>query len=98
MDKKDIITFFQEMRQFFSEHGGGVVSPPQQVPSSRSTVSKSVEKERVERMENQMEQLFEHCEVSKLDIRRMYRYLDKNVKKESVVLSLDNMDDETDDE
>ena len=98
MDKKDVITFFQEMRQFFSEHDGGVVSPPQQVPSSRSTVSKSVEKERVERMENQMEQLFEHCEVSKLDIRRMYRYLDKNVKKELVVLSLDNMDDETDDE
>jgi len=35
---------------------------------------------------NEMEAMFENYNVSKLDIRRMYRYLDKNVKKETVVI------------
>lgn len=30
---------------------------------------------------NKVEQLFENHDISKLDIKRMYRYLDKNVKK-----------------
>jgi regulator of replication initiation timing len=30
---------------------------------------------------NQVEESFENNNVSKLDIKRMYRYLDKNVKK-----------------
>jgi len=41
---------------------------------------------------NQMENIFEHVAISKLDIRRMYRYLDKNVKKE--VVSTEESDDE----
>jgi len=32
---------------------------------------------------NQVEQIFESCNINKLDIKRMYRYLDKNVKKDS---------------
>ena len=30
---------------------------------------------------NQVERLFENHNITKLDIKRMYRYLDKNVKK-----------------
>ena len=33
---------------------------------------------------NEIEKLFETYGINKLDIKRMYRYLDKNVKKESV--------------
>jgi hypothetical protein len=33
---------------------------------------------------NEIEKLFETYGINKLDIKRMYRYLDKNVKKESI--------------
>ena len=35
---------------------------------------------------------FEHCQISRLDIKRMYRYLDKNVKKEGGVAIEDDDD------
>ena len=31
----------------------------------------------------ELEELFENYNISKLDIRRMYRYLDKNIKKDA---------------
>jgi hypothetical protein len=34
---------------------------------------------------NEVERLFENYQISKLDIKRMYRYLDKNVKKDALV-------------
>lgn len=36
---------------------------------------------------NFVEKIFEDYNISKLDIKRMYRYLDKNVKKDSVVIT-----------
>jgi hypothetical protein len=44
----------------------------------------------------EVEQLFENYSINKLDIKRMYRYLDKNVKKDTV-LEDDNLDDFEDD-
>jgi len=35
---------------------------------------------------NDIEKIFENYNIDKLDIKRMYRYLDKNVKKETVIL------------
>ena len=32
-----------------------------------------------------IENLFEGYDISKLDIRRMYRFLDKNVKKDAII-------------
>jgi DNA polymerase III delta prime subunit len=61
MDKKDVITFFQELRMFFGTDF----------------------QNQVESM-NQVEELFENHNIRKLDIKRMYRYLDKNVKKTAV--------------
>ncbi len=45
---------------------------------------------------NQAMKLFENMDISKLDIKRMYRYLDKNVKKDSnsMIEDLDLSDDE----
>lgn len=34
---------------------------------------------------NDVEKIFETYNISKLDIKRMYRYLDKNVKKDALV-------------
>jgi hypothetical protein len=74
MDKKDLVSFFQEMRLFFN----------------------SEEKDFLQSSEGmaQMDLLFENYNITKLDIKRMYRYLDKNVKKESDTLIEDDDDDE----
>ena len=42
-----------------------------------------------------IEKLFENTEIDKLNIRRMYRYLDKNVKRDSAIL--EEEDDDLDD-
>ena len=67
MEKKDVISFFEEMR------------------GSDMTV---------------LEKELKSCNISKLDIRRMYRYLDKNVKKEEedAATITHTMEDEDDDE
>jgi len=61
MDKKDLISFFQELRLFYG-------------------VNFLNEYDKM----NEIEKLFETYGINKLDIKRMYRYLDKNVKKENV--------------
>ena len=42
---------------------------------------------------NQIGSLFENNNINKLDIKRMYRYLDKNIKKEAL-LDLDELEDD----
>jgi SpoVK/Ycf46/Vps4 family AAA+-type ATPase len=42
---------------------------------------------------NQVETLFENYNITKLDIKRIYRYLDKNVKKEASQLNEDEFDE-----
>jgi hypothetical protein len=61
MDRKDLISFFHEMRLF---HGKDFLNTTEKM--------------------NKVDRLFENYEIDKLDIKRMYRYLDKNVKKEAV--------------
>lgn len=73
MDKKDLISFFQELRLFYADKKVDVIN--------NITVLNSLEK------------VFETYDINKLDIKRMYRYLDKNVKKE-VSKELDDFEDE----
>ena len=40
-----------------------------------------------------IEKMFENYAITKLDIRRIYRYLDKNIKKDAVVEDEDEDDD-----
>jgi hypothetical protein len=72
MDKKDLISFFQEMRLYYGE-------------------------EFINQLDKMTELLkfFENYTISKLDIKRVYRYLDKNVKKEVQLITDD--DDDLDD-
>ena len=70
MDKKDLISFFQEMRLFY---GKDFLTQNEKM--------------------NEVEKIFENYNIDKLDIKRMYRYLDKNVKKESVIYGEDDMSD-----
>ena len=62
MDKKDLITYFQELSLI---HGKEFFNIPEKL--------------------NEVEKIFENYNINKLDIKRMYRYLDKNVKKDSIV-------------
>ena len=61
MDKKDIISFFQELRLYFGKNYYDTSDL------------------------GEIEKIFEGYNISKLDIKRMYRYLDKNVKKEDII-------------
>jgi len=60
MEKKDVVSFFQELRLYYDED----ISTNQEILL-------------------ELEELFENYNISKLDIRRMYRYLDKNIKKDA---------------
>lgn len=60
MEKKDVISFFQELRLYYDED----ISNNQEILL-------------------ELEELFENYNISKLDIKRMYRYLDKNIKKDA---------------
>ena len=70
MDKKDLITFFQELRILYGNdfyNNGELLS--------------------------ESEKRFEHTSIRKLDIKRMYRYLDKNVKKDEAI-HLDDLEED----
>jgi hypothetical protein len=71
VDKKDLISLFQELRIFYSDKKLDVVNDVNVL--------------------NSVEKVFETYDINKLDIKRMYRYLDKNVKKDVVI---DDLEDE----
>jgi DNA polymerase III delta prime subunit len=71
MDKKDIITMFQELRLYYD--------------GEFCHISEKL---------NEVECIFEDYNITKLDIKRMYRYLDKNVKKEAASAAEDLFDED----
>jgi hypothetical protein len=71
MDKKDIITMFQELRLYYD--------------GEFCHISEKL---------NEVEGIFEDYNITKLDIKRMYRYLDKNVKKEAASAAEDLFDED----
>jgi DNA polymerase III delta prime subunit len=68
MDKKDVVAFFQELRIFYG--------------STCDSNNCNHFLNKIEIM-NDVEKIFEDVKICKLDIKRIYRYLDKNVKKET---------------
>ena len=70
MDKKDLLSFFQELRLQYGEEFFN----------------------NVEKM-NDIMKIFENYNVTKLDVKRIYRYLDKNVKKD-VQINMEDFDDD----
>jgi hypothetical protein len=71
LDKKDLISLFQELRLY---NGGDFCG-------------------QIEKL-NEVEKIFDDYNITKLDIKRIYRYLDKNVKKDATVVDdLDDMED-----
>ena len=73
MDKKDLISFFQEFRTQYNLQGDDFLNNIN--------------------IMNAFEKLFENYEITKLDIKRIYRYIDRNVKKTDVK-EMEDFDDE----
>jgi hypothetical protein len=88
MDKNDVISFFHEMRVLFENR-----KPPTKEKTSKSSL-KNMD------WIYEIEEYLAKDNVDVLDIKRMYRFLDKNVKKEDLEIELDSMggDDIYDDE
>jgi hypothetical protein len=70
MDKRDVISLFQELRIF-----------------TKDDMNQTD-------LLNEFDKIFENYKITKLDVKRMYRYLDKNIKKEVDVLGEDDDEDE----
>jgi DNA polymerase III delta prime subunit len=66
LDKKDLLSMFQELRLY---KGSDLCSQNDKL--------------------NDVEKIFENYDITKLDIKRMYRYLDKNIKKDAAIDELD---------
>ena len=71
MDKKDFISFFQELRMFY---GKDFLTQSEKMAA--------------------VEKLFDNYNISKLDIKRVYRYLDKNVNRELTIYEDELSDNE----
>jgi len=69
MDKKDLISLFQELRLVYGKDFCN----------------------QTEKM-NAVEQIFDNHNINRLDIKRMYRYLDKNVKKDAIIIDEESED------
>lgn len=70
MDRKDLVSFFQEIRMFYGED---IIQRPELL--------------------NRMERMFENYNITKLDIKRIYRFLDKNIKKEEITTAFSSNED-----
>jgi hypothetical protein len=74
MDKKDLVSFFIELRIIYGKE------------FHNNTERLGV-----------VEKFFENYNIGKLDIKRIYRYLDKNVKKEKNGVTDEDLEDDEDD-
>jgi GTPase SAR1 family protein len=86
MDQKDVLAFFQALRKTLS------------VPSIAAAENGVSEKRAPTDTEIfiKIEKIFENYDINKLYIKRIYRFLDKNVKKETIVTDEDLDDEESD--
>lgn len=76
MDKKDMFAFFQELRLYYKTKGT-------LVPNSDSAKGTDIENDT--NTLNYLDTQFENYDINKLDIKRIYRFLDCNVKKDIVL-------------
>ena len=101
MDKKDLISFFQELRIWFKNSSNGKGNTDENddnnIKKSSTFFSSPLDNIQNKYKEHnntpitnddsitilmQMETIFEDSTISRLDIKRMYRYLDKNAIKD----------------
>jgi hypothetical protein len=84
MDKNDLVSFFQELRILYSSPSSDTLKP--------TKINKNTNTEWMTKVEDYLAK----DSVDLLDIKRMYRFLDKNVKKEDDLEDYDNNVDDLD--
>jgi len=85
MDKKDLLSMFQELRIHYL--------------ATACATTTTIDKMRLNELCNKIEAILNHPAIDHLDVKRVFRYLDKNVKRETVVEApvMGEDDDENDD-
>jgi hypothetical protein len=77
MDKREVISYFQELRLKYT------------MDINRTLVPSKLQ---MDSFYDKIETHFEKEEVDILDIKRIYRFMDKNIKKEDVIIDLEEND------
>ena len=70
MDKKDVIAFFQELRLFLGNGSNGSNVSTNSANATNGQNSNAIYEH--------LDDLFQSTDINRLDIKRMYRFLDKN--------------------
>ena len=81
MDKKDLISFFQELRIWFRQNSKCIDTTTKSTIQNPN-ISPTVSNDDSTTILGQLETVFEDSSISRLDIKRIYRYLDKNAIKD----------------
>ena len=86
MDKKDVLSMFQELRIHYL------------ASACATTTTTTIDKMRLNELCNKIEAILNHPAIDHLDVKRVFRYLDKNVKRETVVEAPVMGEDDDDDD
>jgi hypothetical protein len=81
MDKKDLISFFQELRIWF-RNNSKCIDTPTKTSIQKSNISLTGSNDDSTTILGKLETVFEDSSICRLDIKRIYRYLDKNAIKD----------------
>jgi SpoVK/Ycf46/Vps4 family AAA+-type ATPase len=99
LDKKDLISLFQELR-IFNHYQLEMIESEKKKSSCIANQNSNTDdsEDKCNAMSSysvfNIEKLFENTNITKLDIKRMYRYLDKNIKKDSGKTLDDDLEEE----
>ena len=81
MDKKDVVAFFQELRLLLGISADGMKMLASQKTASAASAAASTAAAAgsgTQTVFEHLDELFQATDINRLDIKRMYRFLDKN--------------------
>jgi hypothetical protein len=82
MDKKDVVAFFQELRLLLGISADGMKMLASQKTASAASASVAAASTATgpgtQTVFEHLDELFQATDINRLDIKRMYRFLDKN--------------------
>lgn len=93
MDKKDIIAFFQEWKLHNVSYNDSKFRSGKENTNASHYENKLYNTDSYNEERN-IEQMMENHNINKLDIKRMYRFIEKNVMKDAIIDNMSDIDDD----